>query len=181
MTDRPFLRVALGGNPGNVMFMYMAALKLQRAIDAPTIAHVGIPMFGIDIPDLSTAGLNGLHFTHADELRYAGRVAFDAAAALCSTCPPDFIQLEGFLPTHGEPDPPRPDRLRRPCSHGRISPRPEGRKDELVISIRGGEILRDVQHPHYTQVPAGFYADLIRNTGLKPVFFGQPLGQSVLQ
>jgi hypothetical protein len=44
--------------------------------------------------------------------------------------------------------------------------------DQLVISIRGGEIL-DGRHPDYVLLPPSFYAEVIRQTGLKPVFFGQ--------
>ena len=172
MTDRPFVKVLLGGNPGNVMFMYMTAMKLQRITGARAIAHVRIPMFGIDIPDISAAGLNGLHFFHADEPRTGGRIAFDAAAALCRTCPPDFIQIEGYCQHTANLIP------RDEIDYDTLFPRPDipiegGSEDELVISIRGGEILRKVQHPNYTQVPASFYGELIRRTGLRPVFFGQ--------
>jgi hypothetical protein len=44
--------------------------------------------------------------------------------------------------------------------------------DELVISIRGGEIL-DGRHPDYILLPPSFYEMVIKETGLKPVFFGQ--------
>ncbi len=44
--------------------------------------------------------------------------------------------------------------------------------DRLVISIRGGEIL-DGRHPDYILLPPSFYEMVIRESGLKPVFFGQ--------
>ncbi|MCQ8240998.1 hypothetical protein [Rhizosaccharibacter radicis] len=170
--NAPFIRVQLGGNPGNVMFMYMAALSLQRATGATSIANVNIPLFDISLPDRSQIGLNGLHFTVRDEPRNAGRIAIEAAARLCRTHPPDFIQIEGFC-QHTENLLPR-DAIDYDAIFRRPDvPRVGGREDELVISIRGGEILREIQHPHYTQIPAGFYEDIIRSTKLRPIFFGQ--------
>jgi hypothetical protein len=44
--------------------------------------------------------------------------------------------------------------------------------DELLCNIRQGDIL-DGHHPDYVLIPIGFYADLIEETGLAPVFMGQ--------
>jgi hypothetical protein len=44
--------------------------------------------------------------------------------------------------------------------------------DQLVINIRGGEILQ-ASHPDYTLIPLEFYQALITETGLRPVFMGQ--------
>jgi hypothetical protein len=44
--------------------------------------------------------------------------------------------------------------------------------DELVIGIRGGDILRGV-HPDYMPLPFSFYRQLIADSGLKPAFVGQ--------
>jgi hypothetical protein len=44
--------------------------------------------------------------------------------------------------------------------------------EHLVINIRAGEIMRNI-HPDYTPLPFNFYAKLIDETGLMPVFMGQ--------
>jgi len=44
--------------------------------------------------------------------------------------------------------------------------------DELVINIRAAEILGPV-HPGYRPLPLAFYARLLAETGLRPVFVGQ--------
>jgi hypothetical protein len=44
--------------------------------------------------------------------------------------------------------------------------------DVLLINIRGDEIL-DARHPDYVLLPIPFYRDIIKETGLKPVFMGQ--------
>jgi len=46
------------------------------------------------------------------------------------------------------------------------------RSDILLINIRGAEIL-DARHPDYVLLPIPFYRDIIKETGLKPVFMGQ--------
>jgi len=52
----------------------------------------------------------------------------------------------------------------------------EPAEDDLVINIRTAEILSGVA-PHYPILPIAFYEDIVRRTGLKPVFVGQ-LGPS---
>jgi hypothetical protein len=42
---------------------------------------------------------------------------------------------------------------------------------ELVINIRGGEILAGIDH--YPIVPVAFYQDIVEKTGLRPVLMGQ--------
>jgi hypothetical protein len=44
--------------------------------------------------------------------------------------------------------------------------------DELLISVRGAEILGQC-HPDYGPVPPAYYRQLARETGLRPVLFGQ--------
>jgi hypothetical protein len=44
--------------------------------------------------------------------------------------------------------------------------------DELIIHIRGGDIMQGA-HRDYFPLPYSYYHELIRKTGLKPVFTGQ--------
>lgn len=44
--------------------------------------------------------------------------------------------------------------------------------DKLVVSIRLGELLTG-SFPFYAPLPISWYEDLVRETGLKPVFYGQ--------
>ena len=44
--------------------------------------------------------------------------------------------------------------------------------DELVISLRMDEVLSG-NFPFYTLLPVAFYRDVLRDTGLRPAFFGQ--------
>jgi hypothetical protein len=41
--------------------------------------------------------------------------------------------------------------------------------DELVINIRAGEILRAI-HPDYSPLPISFFRELVKDTGMAPVF-----------
>jgi len=45
-------------------------------------------------------------------------------------------------------------------------------KDELVIHVRGEDILTG-GHPDYGPLPVQFYARIVQQTGLRPVFLGQ--------
>jgi len=44
--------------------------------------------------------------------------------------------------------------------------------DVLLINVRGAEILGNT-HPDYGPIPLAFYRQLIKETGLRPVFMGQ--------
>jgi hypothetical protein len=168
----PTIRVKLPGNPGNMMFMYLAALSIRNTLGRGQVHNVSIPMFDISLPDIDLHGRAGLHLREAGEFTSRGLLPFDTISALCRANQPDFIQIEGYCQHVGNL--PRRDSV----DYAAIFPHPAlpvagGADDELVISIRGGEILRDIAHPDYVQVPIDFYADIIRQSGLKPVFFGQ--------
>lgn len=45
-------------------------------------------------------------------------------------------------------------------------------KDELVIHVRGEDML-ELKHPDYVRLPIAFYQNIVRKTGLRPVFVGQ--------
>ena len=151
--------------------MYLSALKLRDYIGYGTISNVSIPIFGIELPDVPLEPRIGIHDRGSCNGRTAGLVPFRGYATVLPKTNASFISLEGFyqnidnFPAREKLDydalfPHLPDQLDH-ASGG-----------ELLISIRGGDVLRGI-HPHYTLLPAEFYAALARQTGLRPVFFGQ--------
>ncbi|MDI2089885.1 hypothetical protein [Commensalibacter oyaizuii] len=189
------IRVWTGGNPGNIMMMYMSALKLQRKLGFGSLAHVGIPIFSKYIPDVT---LNTRQYAEnsVDEYGYMPikdrpNITYDmiglrdyrdmndkqynyipmrglAHAAVNSHA--QFINLEGYC-QHIDNFPSLTDvdyETIFPCMVSNEG----GKEDELVINIRGAEVLEGI-HPHYCMIPPEFYEYLIQRTGKKPIFYGQ--------
>ncbi len=164
------IRLWFKGNPGNIAMMYMAALKLRRILGYGEVINVSIPIFEVDRPDRSLGVMPGLHDTMRANLAGRGLLPFQAYKQIIDGSTAAFLSMEGFY-QHVDNFIPRGE-----VDYGeilRLDDQPEhGREDELVISIRGGEVLEAV-HPDYTMIPIGFYEFLVGKTGLKPVFFGQ--------
>ncbi len=158
------------GNPGNIAMMYMAALTLRRTLGYGELINVSIPIFDVELADRRLDGMIGLHDTMRANLASRGLLPFQAYKRIIDSSTAGFLSMEGF------------------CQHvGNFTPRSEinydevlrlddqsehGQEDEIVISIRGGEVF-DAIHKDYTMVPIDFYKFLARKTGLKPLFFGQ--------
>ncbi len=164
------IRLWFKGNPGNIAMMYMAALKLRRILGYGEVIHVSIPIFGVELPDRQLSGLIGLHDTMRANLANRGLLPFQAYKQIVDGSNAAFLSMEGFY-QHVDNFAARTE-----IDYAEIfkmDDQPEhGQEDELVISIRGGEILEAI-HRDYTMVPIDFYEFLVRKTGLRPVFFGQ--------
>ena len=165
------IRCALKGNPGNVMFNYLAALRLRNVIGHGRIVGVELPMWNIAIADEAKSGKPTLHLPRDLEHRTRGRVPFHGVADRLRRNAISQIELEGYcqhtdnLPVRGSFDEER-------LFDGSGSDAVGYGDDTLLISLRGSEILNAI-HSDYTLLPVEFYVDIVRRTGLTPVFFGQ--------
>ena len=97
------------------------------------------------------------------------RVDLDRLAAALNSGQLDRVDIR----TYGQ----HVDNFLSPAAYRSLLPAPvaaeaAGSADELVCNIRQGDIL-DAHHPDYVLIPIDFYAELIANTGLRPVFCGQ--------
>ena len=164
------IRLWFKGNPGNIAMMYMAALKLKKTLGFGEVINTSIPIFDIELEDRQLAGRIGLHDTMRANLASRGLIPFHGYKDIVERSAAAFLSMEGFYQhvgnflTASEMDYDDVFKADAQPEHGQA--------DELVISIRGGEIL-DAIHQDYTLIPLEFYEFLIRTTGLKPVFFGQ--------
>ncbi|GAC1337317.1 MAG: hypothetical protein NVSMB18_02050 [Acetobacteraceae bacterium] len=158
---RPVVHVVTQGNMANRMIQYMVARRIAALVPGCQISNVDLPEWRIRHPVLPTEG--------AAELLVEGqRVDLDDVAERLRTGAAGRVVLPAFgqwmanFPGRAEclrlfpPDPAYP-------GYGH---------DTLVCNLRGGEVL-DARHPHYTLLPARFYAELVARTGLSPVFTGQ--------
>jgi len=159
--DTPIVQISPMGNMANQMIQYMVALSLASRVGRCVLSQVGLhdwnivhpPMVGefrTEIvtnphPDLDrlAAALRDGSLQRVDIRTYGQR-------------------MENFLP---------PEFYRSVFVHDGPAVRGAG-SDELLCSIRQGDVL-DGHHPDYVLIPADFYEEVARVTGLRLVFAGQ--------
>lgn len=159
---RPVIHVPPMGNLANQMLQYMAALRLRKRVPEAVISGVHLPIFGIHHPLLPAAHLPAEIVTEprvdADRLAGAlvdGRIARVELRSYAQ-------RMENFLPVSAY----------RALFVADAQPAERAGDEDLLINIRQGDIL-DGHHPDYVLVPIDFYASLIEETGLEPIFMGQ--------
>jgi len=156
------LRIVRIGNLGNQTIQYIAALGLARAIgDCDVVGH-DLPLLRNQSPRI-IAPRRGIfeirghlidpQFIARIVERYdLRRITFKALGHRCENYPPREELIEQF-------DIPPP-------------PGVHFGDDDLVINVRGAEILSD-RHKDYGPVPVDFYVKLVEAVGKLPVFMGQ--------
>lgn len=163
------IKIWAKGNPGNIMMMYLSALKLKSYIPNSFISNIDIPIFNINIPDMNTSGL-GLHNKQTTNSKQHGYVPVSGLSYAASVTNASFVSLEGFcqhvdnFPKKSEVD---YDKLFPP-----LNGENGGTENDIVINIRGGDILQGI-HPHYCLIPPEFYSFVINKTKKLPIFYGQ--------
>lgn len=150
------------GRLANRMIAYMVALKFADMVRGCRISNISLPAWGIDHPCIESAGPVAVEQReqHIDLTMLADRM-WAREITRVEWC--GFGQrMENFLPRQ---------RYRQIF----VSPfsEPMGYGPEfLVCPVRAEDIL-DGPHPDYVLTPVEFYRDIVRMTGLKPVFIGQ--------
>ncbi len=152
-----------GGRLGNQMIQFMVAKTLQRLVPDAAIYGYDMPDWHLSAPlpedvQMGFPALGGLMFDihHVAERMNAGKtngvrikgLGFEMENLGSRETNGKYFVLEGDSSTgFGESD--------------------------LVINVRGEEILVPGRHPDYGPLPIHFYRALVRQTGLNPVFMGQ--------
>lgn len=142
------------------MFQAMVALELKRRVPRALITGIDLPEWNrISAPAADVEGalvLRG-HKFNLDEVAWLlGTSAVNAVVVNC------WGQRLSYF---------RPAKFYRSF----FAPRDGGvviADDEIVFHIRAEDIVSG-QHPHYYLLPFSYYAGIVQNTGLKPVFMGQ--------
>lgn len=156
------LRISPGGRLANQMIQFMIAKRLQKLVPDLAIHGYNMPLWRLSV-------------TSPERLRIAGPELtgnlFDVrhVAGLMNAGWINSAHLTGFslnMANFGS---------REECSE-LFRPATESGsgfgKDELVIHVRGEDILTG-GHPDYGPLPVQFYARIVQQTGLRPVFLGQ--------
>jgi hypothetical protein len=160
---RRTVRILPLGGLGNRMIQHMVALSIISGIEGGRIQGYGLPEWDIvhDTPDDAPPDL----------VLEGQQLDVEAARAILRRPGGGLVHLHGYgqqfrnFPTVevARSTFPVPASLDTLDGYG---------DDKLVIHIRGNDILDAIQR-HYTLLPVTFYVDIVRRTGLKPVFRGQ--------
>ena len=154
----------LRSNLGNRLYQFFAAKTLVSRCGAGTIGNAGFPEWGLASPTP-----NQDHYRRTILIRTIDDFDIESLAAEIRREPSVYIRnrshlqrQEFYLPVeHYKTLFPIVATDVRRCGD-----------DEILINIRAGDIARGFAH-HYPLMPLQFYADMVRGTGLKPVFIGQ--------
>jgi hypothetical protein len=150
------------GNLGNRMIQFLVAKALEKHVPGLVISNSVMPAWKIDYPEVEHKG-RIFHFDEPQNVPFAVfRELFSRGLADCIRYSGYGQRVENFPPWREASTYFRNEDV----SVGGFS------SEYLVINIRGGEIL-DGRHAGYVLVPVDFYVELVRRTGLKPIFMGQ--------
>jgi hypothetical protein len=158
----PVIHISPMGNVGNHAIQFMAAMALAARAGPVRYSAVGLPLFGIEHPpiegDFPATEIVTTQTVPLDRLATALREGTLARVDIRAYAQ----RMENFLPA---------DAYRGVLRTEGADPQPIG-PDELLCNVRQGDIL-DGHHPDYVLIPIDFYAGLVAETGLAPVFLGQ--------
>ena len=96
--DKDFvIRIWSEGNLGNILPMYLTAIKMKEKLGYGKISHVNIPIFGISYEDFDmNSSIGGIHDQfHPNGKRY-GNLPFKSLSKLIPKTDAKFISLEGL-------------------------------------------------------------------------------------
>ncbi len=158
----PIFHVNRMGNLANQMMQFLVACNVANRVPGCRISNVQMPTWQIDHPHLDLGGVvMPVTAMHHIDVGSVARLLLDAGI--------NSIHYTGYgqrLENY-----PALDQCRA-LFRSELTDQVGFGDEHLVINIRGGEVL-DGRHPGYTLVPIEFYAEIIRTTGLNPVFMGQ--------
>ena len=158
---RPTVIVRPLGALANRMIQHMTAMKIASLVPGARISRIHLPEWGIDEPDLPNIPEPRAQYEQMF-------VDVEGAAAILRQDSASSVAITGYAQHIGnllEPG------AYRHLFRSDIDVESYG-TDTLVINIRSAEIITG-QYPPYVLVPIAFYRQIVRETGLKPVFFGQ--------
>jgi len=160
VTEGPVFHVEPQGGLGNRMIQYMVALKFRQLLPEARISNVHLPEWDIEHPAIDSPGpVESIGSVHHVDLP---GLAVRAGAGLIRRieCAAWGQRLENFL---------SPEVYRSMFCAATATPEFDAR--HLICPVRAAEILRGDMF--YPLTPVEFYADIVAQTGLVPVFMGQ--------
>ena len=148
------------GAVGNRMIQYLAALALASRVPGVRLEKVHLYEWGIQIPPTPVDPARTIVVTEpALDLDRLVAALIDGAA--------DCVEIRTYAQ--------RTENFLAPAAYRDLFGGPStagAAAHELLCNIRQGDVL-DARHPDYVLIPIDFYAELVEQTGLSPVFMGQ--------
>ena len=160
-TTETFVVVRPLGALGNRMIQHMVAMSIVAKVPGARISRVNLPEWGRDEPDIAEAPKPKIEIgtMRVDVGAIAARMRRGEAKSVAITGyaqnVANFLEVDAYRATFVGP----PEII----GYG---------PKVLLISLRMAEIL-SADFPPYVLLPIAFYRELIEQTGLKPIFFGQ--------
>jgi hypothetical protein len=163
LTDGPVFHVEPQGWLGSRMIQYMVGLTFRHLVPGSRISNVQIPEWDIDHPPISLREPIG-YASHRMHVEMAGLTERARAGEVRSIVYTGYGQrMENFL----DADFYRPA-FRAPV----VSPVRFGER-YLVCHVHADDAIFGTLDPNYPLTPVEFYANIVAETGLIPVFMGQ--------
>ena len=159
--EPPVFHVVPRGRLGNQMIQYMVALRFRELVPHCRISSVSIPGWHIfhEKIEPSPEAVQEDREQHVDIEGLAARMLTGEIREV--TFSGYGQRLENFLEVNRYRSVFKPP-LARSVGFG---------DDVLLCPVRSGDVMTGV--PHYPLTPIEFYADVIAETGLEPVFMGE--------
>lgn len=159
---QPVVEVKRLGGMGNYMMEIMTAYSLASRVTNCIITGEGMPEWELYFPHVPDRG-------EKTKIVTGTRISLESIAAQLESGEVERIVLQDYL-QHIDNFLPR-DRYESVFRSPLKGVQGTG-PGSLLINIRGAEIL-DSRHPNYVLLPIEFYQEVVRETGLTPVFLGQ--------
>ena len=154
---------------GNRLMQFMTAHSIARRVPGCQLSNIDTPEFNLSYAQIGEDHSYKLTFTHSQEIGSAGRIEVENVAHLLNCAALRRVVLAGYcqhVANFGSADEYREILPLTVDDAAGCGP------DELLINIRMGDVA-DGHHRDYVSLPVEFYAEVVRTTGLLPVFLGQ--------
>lgn len=151
----------------NRMFQHMFAHELAYRVGKPvTICGESLPEWGIELPEPMLPPKGSAPDAHVLRLL---NFNVDALASAMRQGIVGPVILDGW--------PMRVEYYRAPEHYAQLfrpdeAPSYQASDDEVLLHVRAGDTI-DGHHPLYFPLPPAYYAKVIEETGLRPVFIGE--------
>jgi capsular polysaccharide biosynthesis protein len=164
VTDEPVFHIEPRGRLASRIIQYMVALTFQSLVPGSKISNVQIPEWDIDHPPKALPEPTETVAEH-DTLDLAGLAERAGAGEIRSIVYSGYgRRMEYFLDL---------DFYRSAFFRKSVVSRHRFDERYLVCHVRAGEVLYGRTDPNHPLTPIEFYADIVEETGLIPVFMGQ--------
>ena len=168
-SSSPVVHVDILGKMGNRMMQFMTAHAIARRVPDCRISNIDIPECNLAYEEIPEGDDYKAVVTYSQEQATAGLVDIENIATLLRDGKLKRVVLSGYcqhIANFGSPGQ-YASFFSQPLADA-----PGYGPDELLVNIRMGDIANG-HHRDYILLPIEFYVEVIKSTGLRPIFLGQ--------